>query len=105
MDEAYRGTALIAEHEERRLVLMRSLVLSPSASGKPRYVWSWGRLRRATGLHPDTLQKRWARGIARIVTALNQRSAVFASGGSVGGAWPGMRMQRLPGGGGRSGSV
>jgi hypothetical protein len=72
MDEAYRWTALIADQEERRLVLMRSLVLPVSASGMPRYVWTWSRLRRTTGLHPDTLKARWGRGIDRIVCELNR---------------------------------
>jgi hypothetical protein len=58
MDQAYRWTALIARPEERRLVLMRSLVLPASASGRPRYIWSWRRLQRATGFHPDTLKTR-----------------------------------------------
>jgi transposase-like protein len=35
-------------------------------------VWSWQRLRRATGLHPDTLKKQWGRGIGHIVYALNR---------------------------------
>lgn len=72
MDEAYRWTAFIPDVDERRLVLMRSLVLPESAFGSPRYVWSWGRLRRATGVHPDTLKKRWGRGIGRIVAGLNR---------------------------------
>jgi len=72
MDQAYRWTALIAKPEERRLVLMRSLVLPVSASGRPRYVWSWRRLQRATGFHRDTLKERWGRGIGHIVDALNR---------------------------------
>lgn len=71
MDQAYAWTAHIRDQDERRLVLMRSLVLPASDPTKPRHVWSWGRLRRATGLHPDTLQKRWRRGIRHIVFALN----------------------------------
>jgi hypothetical protein len=72
MDEAYRWTAFISDPEERRLVLMRSLVLPGISGGPPRHVWSWGRLRRATGLHPDTLAARWGRGIDRIVRELNR---------------------------------
>jgi len=72
MDQAYRWTALVAGLEERRLVLMRSLILPASASGRPRYIWSWRRLQRATGLHPDTLKTRWGRGIRHIVDALNR---------------------------------
>ena len=83
MDQAYRWTALVAEPEERRLVLMRSLVLPPSASGRPRYVWSWGRLRRATGLHPDTLKKRWGRGIGCIVIELNRPFPTEPFGGLI----------------------
>lgn len=86
MDQAYRWTALIPEPEERRLVLMRSLVLPSSASGRPRYVWSWGRLRRATGLHPDTLKKRWGRGIGRIVVELNKPFPSEAFGGLIAGS-------------------
>ena len=70
MDEAYRWTAFISDPDERRLVLMRSLVLPDSPFGTPRHVWTWGRLRRATGLHPDTLKTRWGRGIDRIAHAL-----------------------------------
>jgi len=72
MDQAYRWTALIARQEERRLVLMRSLVLPALASGRPRYVWSWRRLQGATGFHRDTLKERWGRGIGHIVDALNR---------------------------------
>jgi hypothetical protein len=71
MDEAYRWTEFIADQDERRLVLMRSLTLDDTALGTPRYVWSWRRLRKATGLHPDTLKARWGRGIDRIVRGLN----------------------------------
>jgi hypothetical protein len=78
MDLAYGWTALINDQDERRLVLMRSLMLPPSASGRPRHVWTWGRLRRATGLHPDTLKKRWANGIAHVVAALNTPKAQTA---------------------------
>ena len=83
MDEAYRWTELIADQDERRLVLMRSLVLPASAFGTPRYVWSWRRLRRETGLHTDTLKKRWGRGIDRIVRALNRPGLCAASGGPI----------------------
>jgi len=71
MDEAYRWTEFIADQDERRLVLMRSLTLEDSALGTPRHVWSWRRLRKATGLHSDTLKARWGRGIDRIVRGLN----------------------------------
>lgn len=73
MDEAYRWTELIQDYDERRLVLMRSLVWPTARVGKVRHEWTWGKLRRATGLHPDTLQKRWGRGIDRIVRGLNRR--------------------------------
>ena len=79
MDQAYSWTALIAKPDERRMVLMRSLMLSPSATGRPRYVWSWRRLRKTTGLHSDTLKKHWARGIAHIVVALNRSLASTVS--------------------------
>jgi len=82
MDQAYSWTALIRNQDERRVVLMRSLMLPPSPSGKPRYVWTWGRLRRATGLHPDTLKRRHAAGIGEIVQAL--RMAPAAAAGSIG---------------------
>jgi hypothetical protein len=72
MDEAYRWTSFITDQDERRLVLMRSLIFEDAASGRPRYVWTWRRLRRTTGLHPDTLKTRWGRGIDRIVRGLNQ---------------------------------
>jgi hypothetical protein len=74
MDEAYRWIAFIGDPDERRLVLMRSLVLPDSAFGTPRHVWTWNRLRRVTGLHPDTLMVRHGRGIDRIVRALNGRA-------------------------------
>jgi hypothetical protein len=73
MDEAYRWVCLIADIEERRLVLMRSLVRL-GADGKPRHVWTWRRLRKMTGRHPDTLQAVWGRGIDRIARALNARA-------------------------------
>ena len=71
MDEAYRWTSFIADQDERRLVLMRSLLLPDTASGRPHYVWTWRRLQRTTGLHRDTLKTRWGRGIDRIVRGLN----------------------------------
>jgi hypothetical protein len=70
---------------------MRSLVLPVSTSGKPRHVWTWGRLRRATGLHPDTLQKRWRRGIRHIVFALNAPPEVSRAGASMA-----LRFQGVP---------
>jgi hypothetical protein len=72
MDEAYRWTSFIADQDERRLVLMRSLIFEDAASGRVRFVWTWRRLRRTTGLHPDTLKARWGRGIDRIVRGLNE---------------------------------
>jgi len=62
MDEAYRWTSFIADQDERRLVLMRSLIFEDVATGRTR----------TTGLHPDTLKARWGRGIDRIVRGLNQ---------------------------------
>ena len=78
MDEAYRWTCFIEDQGERRLVLMRSLI-SETASGAPRFVWSWRRLRKATGLHSDTLKARWGRGIDRIVAGLNDAAAELAA--------------------------
>lgn len=75
MDEAYCWTSLIVDQDERRLVLMRSLVLPMSPHGTPRFVYSWRRLGRITGLHADTLKKRWGRGIGHIVTGLNRADA------------------------------
>jgi hypothetical protein len=91
MDQAYTWTAHIRNQDERRLVLMRSLVLPVSTSGKPRHVWTWGRLRRSTGLHPDTLQKRWRRGIRHIVFALNAPPEVSPDRGSIA-----LRFQGVP---------
>lgn len=91
MDQAYNWTTHIRDQDERRLVLMRSLVLPASASDKPRHVWTWGRLRRATGLHPDTLQKRWRRGIRRIVFALNAPQEAERAAGSMA-----LRFQGIP---------
>jgi len=79
MDEAYRWTSFIADQDERRLVLMRSLIFEDAATGRTRYVWTWRRLRRTTGLHPGTLQARWGRGIDRIVRGLNQPAHHCAS--------------------------
>lgn len=84
MDEAYRWVGLVKDMEERRLVLMRSLVFPDSPKDRPRYVWSWRRLRSTTGLHTDTLQGRWGRGIDRIVAALNRPGFCVASGGPFG---------------------
>jgi hypothetical protein len=75
MDEAYRWTSQIADVDERRLVLMRSLVWRESG----RHVWTWNRLRRLTGRHHETLQATWGRGIDRIVRRLN--SLIAGSGG------------------------
>ena len=91
MDQAYSWTAHIRDQDERRLVLMRSLVSPASASGKPRHVWTWGRLRRTTGLHPDTLQKRWRRGIRHIVFALNAPPEVTRTGERIA-----LRFQGIP---------
>ncbi len=79
MDEAYAWTSFIADQEERRLVLMRSLMLPPAESGKARHVWTWGRLHRMTGMHQETLKKRWGRGIGRMVAGLNARPAAGGS--------------------------
>ncbi len=70
MDEAYRWAAFVTEVDERRLVLMRSLVRR-GADGRLRQVWTWRKLRKLTGLHHDTLTKMWGRGIDRIVRGLN----------------------------------
>lgn len=71
MDAAFAWTAFILDQDERRFVLMRSLVLS-EAGASPRHVWSWRRMQRMTGLHRDTLKVRWGRGIDRIVRGLNR---------------------------------
>lgn len=84
MDEAYRWAGLATDLEERRLVLMRSLVLPDSDTRRQRYVWSWRRLRHITGLHVVTLQGRWGRGIDHITAALNRPGLCAASGGSLG---------------------
>ena len=77
MDEAYRWVGLIDDVDERRLVLMRSLVrIGPD--GAPRPVWSWRRLQRSTGRHPRTLRVIWGRGIDRIVRGLNRRASESA---------------------------
>ena len=94
MDQAYAWTALIRNQDERRVVLMRSLMLPPSPSGKPRYVWTWGRLRRATGLHPDTLKRRHAAGIGEIVQAL--KAAPAAAAGSIGSRSEPTAVRHLP---------
>lgn len=95
MDEAYSWTSLIPDQGDRRLVLMRSLV-SENASGAPRFVWSWRRLRKVTGLHSDTLKARWGRGIDRIVVGLNAVPAACGGcravsrpiGGEIPRGWP-----------------
>ena len=83
MDEAYRWVGLLPDVDERRLVLMRSLV-RPGLAGSPRrYVWSWRRLRKSTGRHPDTLKAIWGRGIDRIARALNSADRRAPSDGRV----------------------
>ena len=83
MDEAYRWVGLLPDVDERRLVLMRSLV-RPGSPGSPRrYVWSWRRLRKSTGRHPDTLKAIWGRGIDRIARALNSADRRAPSDGRV----------------------
>jgi hypothetical protein len=75
MDEAYRWAGLIDDVDERRLVLMRSLV-RPCGG----HVWSWRRLSRLTGLHRDTLMTVWGRGIDRIVRGLAPRDRAVWTG-------------------------
>jgi len=84
MDEAYRWTSFIADQDERRLVLMRSLLLPDTAGGRPCYVWTWRRLQKMTGLHRDTLKARWGRGIDRIVRGLNEPVRHSVARGSAG---------------------
>jgi hypothetical protein len=84
MDLVYGWVALIEQMEERRLVLMRSLVFPDSPPERPRYVFTWHRLRLITGLHSDTLKTRWGRGIDRMVTRLNRPGFCVAAGGKVG---------------------
>ena len=84
MDEAYRWCALIADTEQRRLVLMRSLVFPDSPPDAPRYKFPWRELRRITGLHSDTLMARWGRGIDTIARRLNQPGLCSAAGGKLG---------------------
>jgi hypothetical protein len=78
MDAAYGWTAFIIDQDERRFVLMRSLVLS-EAGAKPRHVWTWRRMQRLTGLHRDTLKVRWGRGIDRIVRGLNRPAVAIGA--------------------------
>jgi hypothetical protein len=82
MDEAYRWCGLIADAEQRKLVLMRSLVWPDSPSDQPRYKYPWRELRRITGLHSDTLRVRWGRGIDTIVTRLNRGGQRLQQGGT-----------------------
>lgn len=83
MDEAYRWVGLLPDMDERRLVLMRSLVRPGSPAAPRRYVWTWRRLRRTTGRHPDTLKAIWGRGIDRIARALNSADRRTPSDGRV----------------------
>lgn len=67
MDQTYGWCGLIPEVDQRRLVLMRSLVWPDSPANAPRNRYSWRELRRITGLHGDTLKLRWGQGIDMIV--------------------------------------
>ena len=93
MDEAYRWVGLLPDVDERRLVLMRSLVRPGSPGAPRRYVWTWRRLRRTTGRHPDTLKAIWGRGIDRIARTLNSADrrppsdGRFAGGRYTGASW------------------
>ena len=83
MDEAYRWVGLLPDVDERRLVLMRSLVRPGFPGGPRRYVWTWRRLCRTTGRHLDTLKAIWGRGIDRIARALNSADRRAPSDGRV----------------------
>lgn len=82
MDEALRWPALIVREEWRVLVQRRLLVVPDS--DPPRYVWSWRKLQRSSGLHPHTLQNRWGKGIDTIVARLNRPGLCAAAGGRFG---------------------
>ena len=99
MDEAYLWVELLPNQDERRLVLMRSLVREDPVTGRLRYTWSWNRLRQVTGLHPDTLRARWGRGIDHIVRRLNQRgipARAASSGGQPSAGTAGLSGERRP---------
>lgn len=91
MTECYHGwIPLISDADPlrlvmmRRLVLMRSLVMPDSPADSPRYVYSWRRLGKMTGLHADTLISRWGWGIDAITRRLNKPGLCRASGGKIG---------------------
>jgi len=90
MTEAYDWVSLITDSDPdrlvmtRRLVLMRSLVVPDSFDDRPRYIYSWRKLSDMLGLHRDTLQTRWGRGIDAIVGRLNRPGLCVRAGGQVG---------------------
>jgi len=72
MDQAFRRAVLIPRPEERRLVLMRSLVLpQPSTSGRPATSGPGDGFGAPRGCI-RTLQQRWYRGIRHMVCALSR---------------------------------
>jgi hypothetical protein len=91
MDQAYRWCGLIADVDQRRLVLMRSLVWPDSPANGPRYRYPWRELRRITALHTETLKLRWGRGIDTIVSRLTRPGYCALAGGKVG---PGSQAMR-----------
>jgi hypothetical protein len=105
MGQAYDWIPLIADTDPerlvmmRRLVLMRSLVRPDSPIGHPVYVHSWRRLGAMLGLHRETLQTRWGRGIDAIVARLNRPGLCTRAGGRVGPgpdvAWSYLRAREM----------
>jgi hypothetical protein len=89
MSETYDWVRLITDPDPdrlvmmRRLVLMRSLVLPDSPQATPAYCHRWRELSRTLGLHRDTLQARWGRGIDLIVGRMNRPGLCARSGGKV----------------------
>jgi hypothetical protein len=90
MMRAFEWVALISDPDPdrlvmmRRLVLMRSLVEPDSPTVKPAYEHSWRKLCGMFGLHRETLQARWGRGIDTIVGRLNRPGLCVRAGGRVG---------------------
>jgi hypothetical protein len=71
MDEAYRWVGLLLDVDERRLVLMRSLVRPGSPGALRRYVWTRRRLRKSTG--------RIARALNDAIGPMPARSRIVAA--------------------------
>jgi hypothetical protein len=68
MDAAIAWVALLGNATQTRRLVWLRLMVNPLTD---RYIWSWRKLEDRIGLNKDTLMRRHANGLDRIVTRLN----------------------------------